>query len=100
VATGMHTTPTGTSFSARRVRGFTSLGCIGRDEAYALPFQWIHSRVKYLSVTEREGKSYWHILLNSTEAGGLALRLNNGQNESLDGFKIALGRLSVMSSAN
>jgi hypothetical protein len=56
--------------------------------------------VKYLSVTEREGKSHWHILLYPTEVGGLALRLNNGQNESLDGFKIALGRPSVASSAN
>ena len=87
-------------FLSEAAQGLYVLGCIGRNEAYALPFQWIHSRVKYLSVTEREGKSHWHILLYPTEAGGLALRLNNGQNEALDDFKIALGRPSVASSAN
>lgn len=87
-------------FLSEASQGLYVLGCIGRDEAYALPFQWIHSRVKYLNVSEREGKSHWHILLHPTEAGGLSLRLNNGQNESLDGFKIALGRPSVASSAN
>jgi hypothetical protein len=53
--------------------------------------------VKYLNSTEREGKSHWHILLDPTEAGELALRLNNGQNEPLDGFKIALGQHFVAS---
>jgi hypothetical protein len=86
-------------FLSEAGQGLFVLGCVGRNEAYALPFQWIHSRVKHLSVTEREGKSHWHILLYPTEAGGLALRLNNGQNEPLDSFKIALGRPAVASSA-
>lgn len=87
-------------FLSEATQGLYVLGCIGRDEAYALPYQWIHSRINHLSVTEREEKSHWHILLYPTSSGGLALRLNNGQNESLDDFKIALGRPSVASSAN
>jgi hypothetical protein len=87
-------------FLSEATQGLYVLGCIGRDEAYALPYQWMHSRVKHLSVTEREEKSHWHILLYPTPSGGLSLRLNNGQNESLDDFKIALGRPSVASSAN
>jgi hypothetical protein len=86
-------------FLSEANQGFYVLGCIGRDEAYALPFQWIHSRVQYLNATAREGKSHWHILLDPTEGVGLALRLNNGKNEPLDGFKIALGQHSVASSA-
>jgi hypothetical protein len=86
-------------FLSEASQGLYVLGCIGREEAYALPFQWIHSRVRNLNVTEREGKSHWHILLYPTETGGLALRLNTGQNEPLDAFKISLGRSSVASSA-
>jgi len=94
----MRITPTGISFSARQLRDYTFSAV--SDEAYALPYQWVHSRIKHLSVTEREEKSHWHILLYPTPSGGLTLRLNNGQNESLDDFKIALGRPSVASSAN
>ena len=86
-------------FLSEATQGLYVLGCIGRDEAYALPYRWIHSRIKYLSVTEREEKSHWHILLYPTPSGELALRLNNGQTESLDDFQIALGHPSVASSA-
>jgi hypothetical protein len=79
-------------FLSEATQGLYVLGCVGRDEAYALPYEWIHSRVTHLNVTEREGKSHWHILLYPTQSGGLALRLNNGQNEPLDTFKIALVR--------
>jgi hypothetical protein len=97
----MPTTPTGNKFLSEATQGLYVLGCIGRDEAYALPYQWIHSRVKYLNVTEREGKSHWHILLYPTSSGGLvALRLNNGQNESLDNFKLALSHSSAANSIN
>jgi len=83
-------------FLSEGSQGLYVLGCMGRDEAYALPYQWIHSRVQHLNVTEREGKSHWHILLYPGPSGGLALRLNNGQNESLENFKI---RLAISSAA-
>jgi hypothetical protein len=78
------------TFLSEAAQGFSVLGCIGRKEAYALPYAWIHSRLKNLNHTEREGKSHWHIILNPDETGTLTLRLNNGQNEQLENFKIAL----------
>jgi hypothetical protein len=87
------------TFLGEAIRGLYILGCIGREEAYALPYQWIHARLKNLSVTEREGKSHWHVLLYPTVSGELALRLTNGQNESLDDFKIVLSRFPVAISA-
>jgi len=75
-------------FLAEAARGTYILGCIGRDEMYALPFEWIHLRLQHLSATEREGKRHWHILLYPTEVGNLVLRLNNGKNEPLEEFKI------------
>ena len=87
-------------FLSEASQGFYVLGCVGREEAYALRYQWIHSRVKYLSITEREGKSHWHILLYPTPSGELVLRLNNGQNEALQNFKIHLALPSKTKSGN
>jgi len=87
------------SFLGEASQGLYVLGCIGRDEAYMLPYQWIHSRIGYLNVTEREDNAHFHILLYPTTSGSVALRLNNGQNEPLDKFKLALSRSSVVSSA-
>jgi hypothetical protein len=78
------------TFLSEAAQGFYVLGCIGRKEAYALPYAWIHSRLKNLNHTEREGKNHWHIILNPDETGTLTLRLNNGQNEQLEDFKIVL----------
>jgi hypothetical protein len=86
-------------FLGEAAQGLYVLGCIGRDEAFALPYQWIHSRVQHLNVSEREGKSHWHVLLYPTPTGALALRLNNGQNETLDAFRVALARSSAVSDA-
>jgi hypothetical protein len=86
------------SFLGEATQGLYVLGCIGRDEAYVLPYEWIHSRIGYLNVTEREEDAHFHILLYPTTSGGVALRLNNGQNEALDNFKLALSRSFVASS--
>jgi hypothetical protein len=80
------------TFLSEAAQGFYVLGCIGRKEAYALPYKWIHSRLKNLNITEREGKSHWHIILNPDEAGTLTLRLKSGQNELLEDFKIVLAK--------
>jgi len=71
-------------------QGLYVLGCVGRNEAYAIPFEWIHARVESLNATEREDGKHWHILLYPTDNGQLALRLKNGKNESLDHFRLAL----------
>jgi len=72
-------------------QGFFVLGCVGRSEAFAIPYEWIHSRVASLNVTEREGGKHWHILLYPSTNGQLVLRLKNGKDESLEPFRLALG---------
>jgi hypothetical protein len=59
-------------------------------DGHALPYKWIHSKLKNLNLTEREGKSHWRIILNPDDAGTLTLRLKSGQNEQLEDFKILL----------
>lgn len=77
-------------FLAEGVRSFYVLGCVGREYAFAIPFDWIHSRLKYLHMTEREGGGHWHIYLYP-DADHLIFRLQKpGQNESVEPFRISL----------
>jgi hypothetical protein len=81
--------PAWDEFLSQSSLAFLVLGCIGRDEAYAIPQRWIHSRLKFLNTTERDGEIYWHLYLNP-EDGSLLLRLNNGQEERVEPFKLAI----------
>jgi hypothetical protein len=72
--------------------GLYVLGCVGRNEAFAIPYEWIHARVDSLNFTEREDGKHWHILLYPTDDGQLVLRFKSGKNESLDGFKLVLSQ--------
>jgi hypothetical protein len=56
-------------------KGFYVLGCVGRGEAFALPFDWIHSRLDALYTTERDSKMYWHIHLDEGQNGDILFRL-------------------------
>jgi hypothetical protein len=70
--------------------GLYVLGCVGLNEAIAIPYEWIHARVESLNCTERADGKHWHILVDPTENGQMVLRLKNGKNESLDGFRLVL----------
>ncbi len=70
--------------------GLFVLGCVGRNEAFAIPFEWIHSRLDRLNITERESGSHYHIQLFPGASGRLALRLNNGQNDNIEKFEFSL----------
>jgi hypothetical protein len=70
--------------------GLLVLGCIGRNEAYAIPRSWIHSKLKFLNTTEMKDETYWHLYLNLDGEGRLFLRLNTGQEEPLEPFKLDL----------
>jgi hypothetical protein len=52
--------------------GLFVLGCVGRTEAFAIPFDWIHSRLDRLNITAREGGSHYHIQLFPDARGKLA----------------------------
>ena len=44
--------------------GYFILGCMDRDEAYALPVKLVVEHLDALSMTTRGDGSYWHIVLN------------------------------------
>jgi hypothetical protein len=46
-------------------------------------------------VTEREGGSHFHIHLYPDATGDLSLRLNNGENEAIQQFKISFSAPSA-----
>jgi hypothetical protein len=76
--------------------GLYVLGCIDRSEAYVIPYKWIHSRTNKLSEAKpSEGKPHWMVVLHPTPSRGLALRLKNGEEESLEAFKMPLPKAST-----
>jgi hypothetical protein len=56
--------------------GYFLLGCMDRDEAYALPLQIVQSVLTSLNTTKRDSKTYWHIPL-IFDHGSLALNLSS-----------------------
>jgi hypothetical protein len=84
--------PAWDTFLAGAPESFLVLGCIGRNDAFAIPHFWIHSRLGSLNTTERENGKYWHILLHPDGHGGLVLRLTNGHSELLEQFRIELAK--------
>jgi len=77
-------------FLAEGEKGLYILGCIGRDDAFAIPYQWIHSRIDSLHVTERDGKTHYHISLYPKDSGELVLHMRNGVEESLAAFRVSI----------
>jgi len=85
--------PAWDAFLSEAATGFFVLGCVGRDEAFAIPFGWIHCRLNSFYTTERDDNRYWHILLWPAEDGEMVLRLKDGSSESLDSFKLPLTKV-------
>ena len=70
--------------------GLYVLGCVGRQQAYVIPYSWIHSRLSSLNTTERDGHIYYHVLLYPEQDGELFLWSTNGPRESLRPFRLDL----------
>jgi hypothetical protein len=79
------------TFLGEAKTGLLVLGCIGRDDAYAIPHSWIRGKQSALYVTERSGTKYWHLVLQPDTKGRLLLRLRNGGSESLETVRLSLG---------
>jgi hypothetical protein len=56
--------------------GFFVLGCMDKNEAYALPLTVIEQNLSALNTTEKGDKRYWHVGLTMNE-GSLALNLSS-----------------------
>jgi hypothetical protein len=63
-------------FLREAVRGYFVLGCMDRDNAFAIPKDIFHPLAADLNTTEKEdGSRYWHIHLNETSPGEISLIL-------------------------
>ncbi|MGD0076348.1 MAG: hypothetical protein ABSD31_18735, partial [Candidatus Binataceae bacterium] len=56
--------------------GFFVLGCMDRNEAYALPIAFIEQNLEAMNTTEKGDKKYWHVAL-TIDKGSLALNLSS-----------------------
>jgi hypothetical protein len=72
--------------------GFLVLGCMDRDEAYAIPLNVVEAFLPKLNSTARRGRPpYWHIVLVDTDGGGLALYSSKeGEQLDLSQFRVPL----------
>ena len=72
------------------------LGCMDKDEAFAIPLPTITGFLPKLNQTVREGGvSYWHVLINTNSDGNLALYSSRtGDKLDLRPFSLPLEKLS------
>jgi hypothetical protein len=78
-------------FLGQGAKGLYVLGCIGRPDAFVIPYEWIHSRLERLHSTDRDGGKHFHISLYPQANGTLKLHPKTGNEESLEAFKIIVG---------
>jgi hypothetical protein len=73
-------------------RGYLVLGCMDRNEAFAIPVDKFHLLLTTLNTTEKEdGSFYWHLHLSEDQLGKLSLMLpKQKETLSLSSFVICL----------
>lgn len=63
-------------FMRSGTNGFFILGCMDRDEAYALPLAFVEKHLAQLNQTIKDDKHYWHVAI-TTDNGHLALNVSS-----------------------
>jgi hypothetical protein len=73
------------------------LGCMDRDEAYAIPLPVFTSFLPKLNQTLGDGsRNYWHVIITPNEDGGLALYSSStGDKLDLRPYAISLDPVST-----
>lgn len=67
--------------------GFLLLGCMDRHEGYALPAEFVRSKLDSLNKTEKADRYYWHLALQ-LEGGQLLLNMTKtGERISIEPFR-------------
>jgi hypothetical protein len=82
-------------FMRSMTNGYFVLGCMDRDEAYALPLAFIEENLSALNSTKTGAKEYWHVAF-AVDQGSLALNLSSiGKKINLSpyAFKLPAGGL-------
>ncbi len=81
--------PAWDDFLAPAEQGFFILGCMDREEAYAIPRQEMEVVLPYLhTTTAKDGKAYWHIHLKEGHGGLEMVIPNTAENLKLQKFVI------------
>jgi hypothetical protein len=78
------------------------LGCMDRDEAYAIPLSNFSSFLPKLNQTLGDGsRNYWHVIITPNEDGGLALYSSStGDKLDLRPYTISLDPVSTLYTAH
>jgi hypothetical protein len=78
------------SFLGQGETGLFVLGCVGRAEAFAIPYMWMQSKLGTLNATENKTtkRKHYQISVYPKSNGQLCLRLNTGVDEPLESFKM------------
>jgi hypothetical protein len=78
-------------FLAEGEESYFILSCMDREEAFAVPFPWLLNNKKDFNITERDGRSYWHVALTTMGAGKLGINLSKkGSKASLEQYRFKL----------
>ncbi|NNF24049.1 MAG: hypothetical protein HKN63_04500 [Rhodobacteraceae bacterium] len=78
------------SFLGDADNSFLVLGCIGRDDAFAIPLDHLVENLEYLNTTGEGEKIYWHIHLNEMRNGDIYLVIPKRENISLMDYQLRL----------
>jgi len=71
-------------FLAGFSNSFISLGCGTPDNTFLIPFHDFEPIVKYFWTTEKDGRMYWHIVINKRDGKFLMQQPYNENSDSLD----------------
>ncbi len=78
--------PAWLEFLEQGAAGVLVLGCMDRNEGYALPLDLIKSKLESLNKTEKDGRYYWHMALQ-IDGGALFLNMTKtGERLNLEPF--------------
>ena len=80
------------NFLGQGATGLFVLWCVGRTEAFAIPYKWMHSKLDALNVSENKitKRKHYQISVYPKSDGQLYLRLNTGVDEPLESFSMSV----------
>jgi len=77
-------------FLAGGKEGYFILCCMDRDEGFALPFRWLTKNKTNFNMTERDGRSYWHVALTTLQGDKLGITVAKlGSKTSLEPYRFS-----------
>jgi hypothetical protein len=78
-------------FLAEGKDSYFILSCMDRNEAFAVPYEWIQNNKDNLNSTERGDRPYWHVPVTTLDGGKLAINMSKvGSKAALEPYRYAL----------